>query len=340
MRRKKHKILFKTAGGRAPKKELGLGHVYRSINLAKQMKFHDVHFLLEDYGGAKVLLKKNRFKSIFNLKAGINLKDDIKNSKKILENLGCQILIVDKFGLNKKFLDSLSDCVNLVVISDLNYIDFNADLVINGFVGFKNSIIKNRYKKKCLVGPKYQILDKKYQVKGNIRKKFDLVASFGGYDEKHIFDILLRSLEKFIPNIKAKIILGNATPKTQIIKKFERKYSKYVNIVRTSKNFYNDICHSRYGLCSGGITSYEFASIGIPFGIICQVKHQLKTAKIWGINHAAQNLGLVGTHTQNKIENFLMQMSEKKLPYAYKRSNLIDGLGGKRVANEILKILE
>jgi len=337
--RKKLRILFKTAGGIAPKKELGLGHIYRTINLAKRMKFHDIYFLLEDYGGAKSILKNNGFENIFIMKAGINLKNDINESKKLIEKLGFKILVVDKFGLNNNYLDSLRNFVKIVVISDLNYINFKADLVVNGFIGFKNSEKRNRYNSSCLIGPKYQILDKRYEIKRKFRKKYDLIASFGGYDEKNICDILLKSLERYLPKIKAKIVLGNATKKTPIIRKFERKYSKYVSIVQTSENFHEDICQSKYGLCSGGITSYEYASSGIPFGIICQVKHQLKTAKIWEKNCTAQNLGLVGCHTYKKIENFLTHIIEGELPYPYKKSNLVDGLGGKRVATEILKNL-
>jgi spore coat polysaccharide biosynthesis predicted glycosyltransferase SpsG len=337
--KKKSSILIRTSGGRAPSKELGLGHVYRMINLAKRIKFHHIYFLLEDYGGAKSILKNNGFENIFLLKPDINVKDDIKKSKKLIEDLRCRILVVDKFGINNYYLDSLENFVKIIVISDLNYIDFKADLVVNGFIGFKNSEIRNRYQRRCLIGPKFQILDKQYEEKNKIRKKYDLIASFGGYDEKHICDMLLKSLEQYIPKIKAKIVLGNATKKTPIIRKFERKYAKYVSIVRTSENFHKDICQSKYGLCSGGITSYEYASIGIPFGIICQVKHQLKTAKIWEKSHTAQNLGLVGYHTYNKIENFLKNVLESKISYSYKRSNLVDGLGGKRITTEILKNL-
>lgn len=339
MTRKKLKILFKTAGGKAMNKELGLGHVYRIINLAKQMEFHEVYFLLEDYGGAKSIFKNNHFENIFILKEGINLKDDIIESKKLIEKLGCQILVIDKFGLNNNYLNSLRNFIKIVVISDLDYVDFKADLLVNGFIGFKNAEIKNRYDSRCLIGPKFQILNKKFEVKNKIRKKYDLIASFGGYDEMHICDILLKSLEYYLPKIKAKIVIGNATKKTPIIRKFERKYSKYVSIVKTSKNFHKDIYQSKYGLCSGGITSYEYASSGIPFGIICQVKHQLKTAKIWEKKCTAQNLGLVGHHTSKKINIFLKHVINRELPYTYKKSNLVDGLGGKRVATEILKNL-
>ena len=43
------KILFRTSGGRIQKKELGLGHIYRCINLSKEISSHDLTFLIEDF---------------------------------------------------------------------------------------------------------------------------------------------------------------------------------------------------------------------------------------------------------------------------------------------------
>ena len=42
------KIVFRTSGGRIPKRELGLGHIYRCINLSKELTSHKITFLIED----------------------------------------------------------------------------------------------------------------------------------------------------------------------------------------------------------------------------------------------------------------------------------------------------
>ena len=49
------------------------------------------------------------------------------------------------------------------IITDLYNIQYKADLIINGFIGYENSVIFNRFKTKCLLGPKYQILNDYYQ---------------------------------------------------------------------------------------------------------------------------------------------------------------------------------
>ena len=56
------KILFRTSGGRIPKRELGLGHIYRCLNLGHQLKPHEIQFLIEDYGAVSSLLREHGFK--------------------------------------------------------------------------------------------------------------------------------------------------------------------------------------------------------------------------------------------------------------------------------------
>ena len=58
------RILIRTAGGRAENKELGLGHIYRTINLAKNFNQNNIFFLVEDYGQVSQILRQNGFFNI------------------------------------------------------------------------------------------------------------------------------------------------------------------------------------------------------------------------------------------------------------------------------------
>ena len=49
----KKSILFRTSGGKSSKRELGLGHIFRCINLAKMVKKNNIEFLIEDFGTVK-----------------------------------------------------------------------------------------------------------------------------------------------------------------------------------------------------------------------------------------------------------------------------------------------
>ena len=93
------KILFRTAGGRAKGEELGLGHIYRSINLAKSLKQNKIYFLLEDFGGAKEILVKNGFSKIINIKNNIANSQDYKETELQIKRLDIDMVIVDRFKI-------------------------------------------------------------------------------------------------------------------------------------------------------------------------------------------------------------------------------------------------
>lgn len=339
MIQKKINILFRISGGRAFEKELGTGHVYRAMHLAHQLKPNHVFFLIEDYGKINEILTKHGFKNIYPLKKEINLDCDIKVTIKIIKQKKIDILIVDKFDINtKKYVKSMHKLIKTVVIPDVNKIDYDVDLIANGFIGFENKVTYNRYGTKCLLGPKYQILNKKFE-KNNTshEKKYTILATFGGFDEHNIVNTLCYKLEKNLDKITAKIILGAATKKSKKIKFLESKYPKRLQIIQETKNMKKEISHAEFGICSGGITTYEFTSLGVPFVIICQYKHQLKTAREWQKRNIALNFGLPNKQTRSKIQNLIKKIAENKVLVKPNKS-IVDGLGAKRVAHEILKI--
>ena len=328
------KILFRTSGGRIRKKELGLGHVFRCINLGYQLKSHQIQFLIEDYGSVSPLLHDHGFKKIFNLIPGISVNDDIKKTVAHILKNKITILIVDKYRLTNLYVKTLKKIVRVVVISDLKNIEYDSDLVINGFIGFNNKIKTNKFKIKCLLGPKYQILNQQYAKKQHYKKKYDLLITVGGFDANNLLEIILKKISKYEKKIKIKIILGHATKNKSIISKFVTK-SNEITIINKTNNMKKEISSTKFGICAGGITTYEFAALHTPFAIVCQYKHQIFTANEWQKRKIAKNLGFIQKEPK-KIDLFLNHLMQNKI--ILNHSNLVDGLGSKRVAIEILNL--
>lgn len=330
---KKINILFRTAGGTGHGKELGFGHIYRCINLADSLKHNNIHFLVEDFGNAANTLRKNKYSKIHLLENDIDSKSDIEESIKYLKSKKIDILIIDRYKISKKYVSHLKKFVKTVIITDLKEKDFDADLVINGFIGFKNKITENKYGVRCLLGPKYQILNSKFAKKYFKNQKSEsLLATFGGFDDERISLMLLKIIAKMDLKIQIKIILGADFK----LKKSERKIilDKPIKIISKTDNMYNEMKNVKYGLCSGGLTTYEFASLGIPFGIICQNKHQLITAKEWEKQKMAINLGLANSTKPKEIEEFLQSISK-----IFKENKKISiGKGSEISSIEIIKL--
>jgi spore coat polysaccharide biosynthesis predicted glycosyltransferase SpsG len=328
-------ILYRTAGGKG-RNELGYGHIVRCINLAKYLKGHRKFFVVEDYGDAARFLKNRGIKQLFILSKGIDSRKDFEETKKIIKRNRIDILVIDRYKISLRYLHEIKKMVKTVVISDLNKIQLPGNLVINGFIGYKNSIKRNKFGTKCLLGPQFQILDEKFATnKKKVQKKFDVLITLGGNDENNIIEYLMKRIIKY--NLKTRIILGPSTKKSKNVLKLESCYPKKFSIIKKTNNMFKEISSSKFGICAGGITSYEFASVGVPFAIICQVRHQLITAKVWEEKHIATNLGMYNKNS-NKIDTLFNYLDNKKLENKTKNYPLIDGKGIIRVSKEILDL--
>ena len=330
----KQNILFRFSGGKAAGKELGFGHVYRCLNLAKCLKSNNLYFLIEDFGGVEKIITDAGFSRVLKLSRNVGYASDVNNTIKTIIQKNVDKVIVDKYKVNLNFIKKLKKYAKIIVISDLKRINYPADLVINGFVGFRSKVIQNRYGTPSLIGPKYQILNINFKEIKKTPKLFGLVSTFGGYDEHGISNLVVREILRIKPNFKTKIILG---PSTKRLRKLSSREQKYLKIIKKAKNMRKEISNSKFGLCAGGVTSYEFASQNIPFGIICQEKHQLITAREWERRRIAINLGLIDSKTHIKVRKFLESIASAKIHQ--KNSNRIcDGKGVDRVAKKILNL--
>ena len=336
--KKTPKILFRTAGGTAYGKELGMGHIYRSTNLASHLKGSKIFFLIEDYGSSKEVISQRNFKQIFTLKKNIPLDDDLKKTIEFIKKFNIDILIIDKYKVKIEYIKKLTKLVTTIVISDLKRIDFPASLVFNGFIGFKNRSTLNKYGTKCFLGPNYQILDSRFSKKKRLKKKYDILVTFGGFDEKDIANVIVKKLSVSNYNLKVKLILGPAYNQNNI-KQIKEINNISLNVIKQTNNLQKEIGQSKFVICSGGITTYEICNMKIPFAIICQVKHQVLTAKEWERKGIAINLGMLNSNLDKKLDHCLDSLIKKQIKL---KSNveIVDGLGGKRVSEEILKLLK
>lgn len=330
------KILFRTSGGRITKKELGLGHIFRCINLSNQFQNHKIQFLIEDYGSVSSILKNHGFKNIFNLNPGISDDFDIKQTLDYILKNNIDLLIIDKYGLTNKYVQAVKKFVKTIVISDLKNISYDADLIINGFIGFDNKIFYNKFNIKCCLGPKYQILNLQYAEINNYKKKYDLLITLGGFDAHNLLELILKKLIIYEEKLKIRVILGHATKKSNKFNIFLKKYPQ-INIINKTNNMKKEIASAKFGICAGGITTYEFAVLHVPFAIVCQYEHQIITAREWQKRKIAKNLGFIQKNDK-KISIFLDELITNKI--ILHSTQLVDGLGSKRVAKEILKIVK
>ena len=136
-------------------------------------------------------------------------------------------------------------------------------------------------------------------------------------------------------DFRIKIILGPSTKKNSELTRLVRKYKKNMTILQKVPNMRKEISETKFAFCGGGITTYEFALMQVPFAIICQYPHQLITSKEWEKLGIALNLGKLTNSTPKKIQNIVNNLEKTTKKLKTNRS-YVDGLGSKRIKKEII----
>ncbi|CAB3290119.1 putative Spore coat polysaccharide biosynthesis protein spsG [Methanocaldococcus lauensis] len=275
------KIVIITNGG----VERGMGHVYRSIALANELKkfnVKDIVFLTKSDIDIVKKIKENNFK-VIKCNDDSNILDNIKNIKP-------EVIIVDDLGIDEDFAKNLKNsCKKLVFFDNLNHLSNKyADVVVNAIVG---SGLKNRKyfdeesKTLYFYGPKYLILrDEFYKVKKEMLKKDkenkpikNILIAFGGSDPSNLTCRVLEELLSKDKNYNINIVLG---PKFQYENKLNELVKKHnknkIKIYKNINNMANLMKDMDLIITSPGMTMFEALFLEVPVVVLYQNELQIE----------------------------------------------------------------
>ena len=120
------------SGGKSNNRELGMGHVYRCLNLASNFDRRDTFFVIEDFGGVNEVLKSRGYQKILNLKKNSNVKNDLNNMIDFVESNKIDVIVVD---IQTTFIKSL------IMPEDIEVGDYTLYIksTFNGKIGSSSS---------------------------------------------------------------------------------------------------------------------------------------------------------------------------------------------------------
>lgn len=269
-----YKVVFRCDSADIP--EIGTGHLYRSIIIAKFLKKkfllkpNQIVFVVKTkgkYGKNLNVLKKYNFKII---SLNSNIEDYSKEEANFLNEIKANLLIIDRLGkLTKTFYKTIKNNYRKKIIIDDSSINRKFfDLSLNGLI---QNVPTFRGSK---IGYKYLILDifnKKNLIikKNNLRNTF---IFFGGFDSKNLSSRVVNLLNKidfrlniFLPSVYYDLIKINK--------------SKHKIIFFKPEDYFKTLLNSNIVIMAGGISLFD--AILNKKKIICipQYKHQEYNAK-------------------------------------------------------------
>ena len=332
----KIKVLIRTEGHL----KLGMGNIFRSIRVAKKLKEKygaDVKFVLEPtslIGIKKILDVGFRIEIVEFSKINQYLKQ--------IRNFKPDVIINDVLNLEEDYMRELRK-FNLLVVNfedkESSLTREYADLVFNSVYEDENTKVRYYH------GPRYATINDSFKKinKKKINKECkNFLLVFGGSDPSG-FTIKSAKVLNKIDNIKVTVFLGPAFGSHQqlydLLKYLDKdKFTIKYDVEYNPKDFEK----IDMAIASGGHTSYELASAGIPAILLCQNDLERERAKIIETYGTIINLG-----EGNKLNDLDLMDNVKKLMGNYdlrkkmseKGQKLVDGYGIDRIAEIIFNSL-
>lgn len=308
-------IAIKADGG----KNIGLGHIMRTLVLANILSKNNNVFYICNLGEEFELGRQKVMESGYTI---INNFD-----------VGGDTLITDSYYVDKKYFQTAKNYYKyLVYIDDLNLFYHSVDLLINQNI---NANELNYEEPHLLLGTKYTIIREEFKncpPKLIKEKVTDVLITMGGADPHNLTIKLLEELNQL--NFNFHVVVGNAFSNKEILCK-----SKYNNV-----SFYEnanmkslmDICDIAISAC--GSTLYELSACGVPSLGIVVAKNQEKVAEKFNKLGLVKNLGFYSNLAGDSIRNELVYLCDNinaRKRISVELQQLVDGLGGKRIADYI-----
>ena len=323
--------------------KIGNGHLQRCLNLAEVLRNeHEITFVFCNTSNLILEEIKKKFKIIV-LEGNKIL---LKKAKKIFKNKDHSYLILDDYSVNYSWEKAISHYFSKVlIIGDHLNRKHHCDFYLNQNVienKIKESLIKKFLGTKCLLGPKYALLDKKYfkyarKEKNRVSLK-NIIISFGGSDKENLTDKVLDVLsQKKFDTFKIKVAIGkNYQYFDDLVKKYRsnKKIFFYKNLKSLASINYN----SDLSIGAGGISTWERLCLSLPSVVFLVSDNQKVTINALQKRKTIIYAGKEKKFNKNNFES-LIQLCKKNYKKIYQNMEygkiLVDGRGTTRV-KEIL----
>ncbi len=345
MNKKNINIYFRVDGY----KEIGYGHLMRSIVLAKEFKKkYNIRFISYRDDFLKFKLKENKINYIL-LRNKAGSKRDVKETIDIISKGVENIFVHDNYDINAAYEKMIKSYVKLLIaVDDEAKKKFYADIIINQNYGAENYKYKLLNKDAgVLAGSKYILLRDEFlkKQKSGVNKEVkNILIIFGGSDFFNQSLRTLKVLKKYVikNNINLNLVLNNNFKSLRSIKK-ESHGIKNIKLYFNVKSMAKLMNKMDMAISAAGSTVWELLYIGIPAILMITAENQKDIAFKLGRDGYVKNLGWYNKVSDNKILNevkALIDKHSKRLNFFNKGIKLIDGKGKERVLESFANLLK
>ena len=313
----------------------GMGHVYRQINLANELKKNgwEVSFYIPHFAPAIDLLTQTDF---------IPVITDPKSSVVEYFDKFFDFVILDIQDTAESLIYSLKKYTHHIAsFEDLGAGRNHVDILIDCNLA-PSETINLPSSTRGLLGPDYSVLNPDFSYYHTQSRHFgsssqSALISMGATDPKNLTVPLTSFLLQEKHDLKLTVLIGHNANITPELNKLSNQ-SKLLNVLGPVSNMAQILWKHDAVICSGGVTLHEAMAVGTPAFVVNQVAHQQTKARFVEKSGAAINLGIGAQYDVKKLREALNFGKQKLESMSLQAKQLIDGRGIFRVIDAMRKL--
>ena len=307
-------------------KELGMGHVYRSLAVAYSLARHDLTIVLSE---DKPLGAEFFADYPFEVATVANDLDLLGYARKV----GAELVILDRLDNLAEFVTLLSGFAKVITFEDLGDGAEVADLLIADM--YENPKVPDSRQLKgmenAILAPTFETIDRTIVFNEKVE---EVLVLFGGTDPSNLAPKALKALEAIGFAGRVTLVRGLGADLVD-----PKAYNLRLKVLSNVKNMPAVMEHADVALSSAGRTITELASMGIPTICMAQNEKELTHTHVTTSNGVLMlGLGrLVSVETLGAHLSELMTNEELRFKLHQRGIEATSGRSNDRIVRRIMK---
>ncbi|MBT3514449.1 MAG: hypothetical protein HN474_03935 [Nitrospina sp.] len=315
----------------------GMGHIYRQINLANELKKKDweVSFYIPNFQPAIDLITQAGFPFI--------IKDSNYPISRYFKKF-FDFFIFDIQNTTESLISSVKNNAHWVAsFEDLGTGRNHVDLLIDS--NLSTSEARNLPSSTDgLFGLDYSVLHPDFAIYHTHSRYFStslqsVLITMGATDPKKLTVSLTNFLLQENNEMELTVLVGHNKAIVSELNGLSSQF-KTLNILSPVSNLAQILWKHDAVICSGGVTLHEAIAVGTPAFVVNQVEHQQIKAQFVEKLGAAINLGIGTLYDEERLRNALSLSRPMLESMSQKGKQLIDGRGIFRVVDAMNKLIK
>ena len=315
----------------------GMGHIYRQINLANELKKKgwEISFHIPNFAPAVNLLTQAGFLPV--------MTDPESSISDYFEKF-FDFVILDMQDTTESLVYSVKKCTRWIAsFEDLGTGRNHVDILIDS--NLAPSETKNLPSStRGLFGTDYSVLHLDFAYYHTQLRHFgtslrSVLISMGATDPKKLTLPLTSFLLQEKHDLKLTVLIGHNADITPELNKLSARF-KSLNVLAPVSNMAQILCEHDAVICSGGVTLHEAIAVGTPAFVVNQAEHQQTKARFVEKSGAAINLGMGSQYDTEKLRKALNFSKNELESMSLQAKQLIDGRGLFRVIDTMGKLIK